>query len=146
MASMDETNIKNILEQDLKSVPPAKGISNHMGSKATQDLRTMEVIFKELKRKGLYFLDSFVSSKSVCSKLARKTNVPFVKRDIFLDNVPDSGYIKKQIMKLKMKAKFFGQAIGIGHDRRHTLEVLKEVMPSIEEEGYKFVFVSELVK
>jgi polysaccharide deacetylase 2 family uncharacterized protein YibQ len=40
----------------------------------------------------------------------------------------------------------YGQAIGIGHDRKITLEVLKEVMPSIEKEGYKFVFVSELIR
>jgi polysaccharide deacetylase 2 family uncharacterized protein YibQ len=39
-----------------------------------------------------------------------------------------------------------GWAIGIGHDRRNTLEVLKEEMPKLEKEGYKFVYVSELVK
>jgi len=40
----------------------------------------------------------------------------------------------------------YGHAIGIGHDRKVTLEVLKEVMPELDREGFKFVFVSELVK
>ncbi len=94
----------------------------------------------------MYFLDSFVSSASVCANLAKEIVVGFARRDVFLDNVLDREYIKSQISKLKAKAATRGYAIGIGHDRRVTLEVLAEVMPEIEKEGYKFVFVSDLVK
>ena len=66
------------------------------------------------------------------------------RRDVFLDNVEESGYIKQQINKLKSKARSRGFAIGIGHDRKVTLEVLREVMPQLSKEGYKFVFLSEL--
>lgn len=146
MTAMDEAGIKNIIVQDLASIAYVKGVSNHMGSAATEDLRTMEIIFKELKKRRLFFLDSLVSSKSICFDLARKVGIGFVKRDVFLDNQEEPGYIHSQINKLKMKAKIYGQAIGIGHDRKITLEILKEVMPEIEKEGYKFVFVSELVR
>lgn len=146
MVSLDETSIKNIVVQDLASVVYAKGVSNHMGSLATEDPRTMGIIFQVLKSRRLYFLDSMVSPKSICFDLARKMNLGFAKRDVFLDNIEEPGYIRGQIYKLKTKAKVYGQAIGIGHDRRITLEVLREVMPELENEGYKFVFVSELVK
>lgn len=146
MTSWDEETIIKIINQDLASIAYAKGVSNHMGSRATEEPRIMEIIFKELKKRHLYFLDSIVSSKSVCSDLARKMNLGFAKRDVFLDNHQDPVYIRGQIYKLKMKAKHYGQAIGICHDRKITLEVLKEVMPQLEKEGYKFVFVSELVK
>jgi len=146
MTSMDEPTIINILKKDLSDVTYTKGVSNHMGSKATEDSRVMEIIFKELKRRNLYFLDNVVSSKSVCSALARKMNLLFSKRDIFLDNQPDLEYTRGQIYKLKTRAKIYGHAIGIGHDRKVTLEVLKEIMPELEKEGYKFVFVSDLVK
>lgn len=146
MASMDEPTIRKILVQDLTSVPYVKGVSNHMGSKATEDSRAMEVIFKELKRRRLYFLDSLVSSESICFDLSHKMHLDFAERSVFLDNREEQDYIKGQIYKLKMRAKFYGQAIGIGHDRKITLEVLKEAIPNLQKEGYKFVFVSELVK
>lgn len=146
MTSMDETAIRNILKQDLDNVPYACGVSNHMGSKATEDTRTMGIIFKELKKRRLYFLDSFVSPESICFDLAHKMYLGFAKRDVFLDNIEDPQYIKSQIYKLKIRARVYGQAIGICHDRRTTLQVLKEVMPQIEKEGYKFVFVSDLIR
>jgi polysaccharide deacetylase 2 family uncharacterized protein YibQ len=70
----------------------------------------------------------------------------FTKRDVFIDNKQSPDYIKGQVYKLKTRARIYGQVIGIGHDRKTTLEVLKEVMPQLEKEGYRFVFVSELVK
>lgn len=144
--SLDESAIKDIIKKDLSNIVYAKGISNHMGSRATSDSRIMGIVFKELKKRRLYFLDSFVVPKSVCSKLAGKMDLPFAKRDVFLDNKDNPEYIQQQINKLKLKALTHGQAIGIGHDKKNTLEILKESMPELEKEGYKFVFVSELVK
>ncbi len=146
MTSMDGITIRNIIEQDLINVPYVKGVSNHMGSKATSDTKTMTVVLSELKKRHLYFLDSFVSSGTVCADIARKIRVPFIKRDVFLDNQPQPAYIKGQINQLKSRARRFGYAVGIGHDRKNTLEVLREVIPQLEKEGYRFVFVSELVK
>jgi len=145
MVSMDEGQIKNIVEQDLNNVGYAGGINNHMGSKATGDPRVMEEVFKELRKRRLYFLDSAVTPKSVCLELAKKMKVAFIERDIFLDNSLEPEYIKGQLEKLKAIAKKNGFAVGIGHDRKNTLEVLKETMPQLQDEGYKFVFVSELL-
>ncbi|MFA5145104.1 MAG: divergent polysaccharide deacetylase family protein [Candidatus Omnitrophota bacterium] len=146
LTSMDEETIRSILRQDLSSIVYAEGVSNHMGSRATEDPATMEAIFKELKKRRLYFLDSYVSSKSVCSQLAAKISLGFAKRDVFLDNKSEPAYIKQQIYKLKSRAGFYGYAIGIGHDRKATLEVLKEMIPELEKEGYRMVFVSDVIK
>lgn len=146
LASMDEQTIKNIIVQDLTDLQYADGASNHMGSKATEDLRTMGIVFGELKKRNLFFLDSLVSPKSICADLANKTRIRFIKRDVFLDNIEEAGYIRGQIYKLKRKAELYGQAVGIGHDKKITLEALKEAMPELEREGYKFVFVSELAR
>ena len=146
LTSMDEETIRDILSQDLASVRYPRGVSNHMGSKATQDLKTVQIIFAALKNKRLYFLDSLVSPKSICRALAKKMKVAFAQRDIFLDNQPDTRYIKQQINKLRLEAWINGQAIGIGHDRKLTLEVLREAIPELEKEGYRLVFLSELVR
>jgi len=146
MVSMDEASIINIIDHDLLNVPYAVGVSNHMGSKATEDSATLMSILNELKIRGLYFLDSFVSSKSICAKIARDVALPFAKRNVFLDNEENPEYIKKQIHKLIAIASRYGQAVGIGHDRKTTLEALKEVMPEIAKQGVKFVYVSQLVR
>jgi len=146
LTNMDAKQIRDIFIEDLNSIVYARGVSNHMGSKATSDLAVMEVIFREMHKKNLYFLDSLVSKKSVCEKLTRKRDVKFAKRDIFLDNESDPAYIKGQINKLRLRALRLGYAVGVGHDRMITLEVLKEAMPQLEKEGFQFVFVSDLAK
>lgn len=145
MTSWKEASINKIIDEDLDSIAYAKGINNHMGSRATENSKTMEIVFKKLKKRGLFFLDSLVTSRSVCFNLSRKIGLPYAKRDIFLDNKEDPAYIKGQVNKLKLRAKSKGAAIGIGHDRKATLEVLSETMPQLEKEGYKLVFLSELV-
>jgi uncharacterized protein len=145
MTGMDEATIRQILAVDLNSINYAKGISNHMGSAAVSDPRTMSIILGELKKRGMYFLDSYVTSESVAGELAAKTGVGFARRNVFLDNQDDPEYIARQIYQLKTKARVYGKAIGIGHDRRLTMQALKEAIPQLEKEGYRFVFVSDLV-
>lgn len=142
---MSEAQINRIVRQALDSLRGLKGVSNHMGSKATENAITMEVIFRQLKKRDLYFLDSLVSPNSVCADIAKKVGIKFSQRDIFLDNQDDPDYIKSQIEELKQRSLQQGYAVGIGHDRKTTLSVLKEIMPQIEKEGYKFVFLSELL-
>ncbi|MDP2906005.1 MAG: divergent polysaccharide deacetylase family protein [Candidatus Omnitrophota bacterium] len=146
MASMDRTTVKDILDRDLAGIDYVMGVSGHMGSLATEDPAIMAVIFRDLLARQLFFLDSFVTSNSVCAQAARSVGLSFVKRDVFLDNRSDPEYIKKQLYQLKTKARIYGRAVGIGHDRRATLQVLKEMMPQLEREGYKFVYVSELAR
>jgi len=146
LTSMDEAAVSDIIEADLTSLDNVRGVSNHMGSRATADVYTMGIIFKKLKQKGLYFLDSVVSSSSVAQTLAHQIRLGFAKRDVFIDNKSDPDYIKAQLYRLKTKARTLGRAIGIGHDHTITLEVLKEVMPQLYAEGYRFVLVSELLE
>lgn len=146
LTTMKKDEVLKILDNSFNSVPYAKGISNHMGSKATEDKKIMGVIFAELKKRKLYFLDSFVTPKTVCKELARSMNVKFAQRSIFLDNEADSEYINGQLMALLDHASKYGEAIGIGHDRILTLKVLKEFLPKINKNKYEVVFVSDLVR
>ncbi|MDP2927448.1 MAG: divergent polysaccharide deacetylase family protein [Candidatus Omnitrophota bacterium] len=143
---LDAEGIRNIFEKDLSSVAFARGVSNHMGSRITEDKKASALVMAEAKKRKLYFFDSFVTNKSVCSALAKKIKIRFAKRDVFLDNQDDFGYIKGQLIKLKNLARRQGTAIGIGHDRKNTLLVLKEMLAQLEAEGYKFVFLSQVVQ
>ena len=144
--SMNQGQIRKIITKDLANLVFAKGVSNHMGSRVTQDTKTSTMVMQEIKKRNLYFLDSFVTAKSVCAPIAKKIGLRFAKRDVFLDNQGNQEYIKNQISELKKIANLKGIAIGIGHDRKNTLLVLKEVLPKLAKEGYKFVFVSEIAR
>jgi polysaccharide deacetylase 2 family uncharacterized protein YibQ len=127
-------------------VPYAKGISNHMGSKATKNRKLMKSIMEELKRRRLYFLDSVASSKTVCADEAKKAGVKCIGRDVFLDNILTKKDISAQIDLLIETARENGSAVGIGHDRPLTLNVIKERLDNLKDNDIKFVLVSELLK
>ncbi len=137
----------------LDQIPGISGVNNHQGSLATEDHVLMGIVMQGLKDRGLFFLDSMTTSRSVCSDAARAIGVPFAKRDVFLD-LPqgklDDGqvrqYIRMQLEKLCDIALRKGSAIGIGHDRLSTLDVLREVVPFFRKRGIRFVYISELVK
>jgi len=144
--NMNEKDVADILSLDLVSLKHAKGVSNHMGSAVTENKKITEIIMKKIKSNKLYFLDSYVTARSICAETAKKVNTRFAKRDIFLDNQNEPLYIKGQLMKLRDLARKHGSAIGIGHDRKNTLIVLNEIMPQLAKDGYEFVFVSELAQ
>jgi len=86
----------------------------------------MKVALTEFKRRGLFFLDSLTSSKSVGRETARSTQIPFYERDTFLDNVKDVTAIVHQLKKTERVAHSKGFAIAIGHPYPETLSALKQ--------------------
>lgn len=143
---MSEKEIQAGFSKALQTVPGAAGVNNHEGSKATEDRRFMRVVFGELKKNNMFFLDSLVTNYSACERVARETGVRFVKRSVFLDNESDPAYIKKQLEKAIALAIKNGGAVAIGHDRPNTIAVLKEMIPVIESKSIEMVYVSNLVR
>jgi len=141
-----EKTVVEQLTKDIGSVPGLAGVSNHMGSKATEDRILMSEIFSYLKKKNLYFFDSMTSEKSVCVEVAAEMGLRFAKRDIFLDNEENVESIKKQMIELKKLALRRGRAIAICHDRKNTVTVLADAMPDMAKDGVAFVNLSELVR
>lgn len=142
---MNATQVKQILDENLKTVPGAFGINNHMGSKATQDWHLMLLVAKELQRKSLIFLDSRTISKSVAYEASRAVGIPAFTRDVFLDNENSIKSIEKQLDEAARISKATGLAIAIGHPHENTLWALKEKLPQLEAQGYQFVTFEDLL-
>ncbi|HOW36285.1 MAG TPA: divergent polysaccharide deacetylase family protein [Candidatus Omnitrophota bacterium] len=144
--SMRRSEVEKLIEENLDSVPFAAGVNNHMGSKATEDTRLMTTTFTFLKKKELFFVDSLVTSNSICRNLAEKMSLPFTQRDIFLDNISERSYIESQFKQLTEEAARKGTAVGIGHDRALTLEIIAEQIARWKKEGFQFITVKDLIK
>jgi len=146
LVGMPKERVSHLVDEALRTVPEAVGISNHQGSKATADRTSMTFVLTESKRRGLYFLDSYVTPHSVARKVADRLKVPFARRDVFLDNDPDPAAIRQRLLELVRLANRKGYAVGIGHDRPLTLSIIEQAIPDLQRAGYTLVPVSQLIE
>jgi len=144
--SMTSNEIESRVEEVISEFPEAVGMNNHQGSKATSDKRIMNILSNVLKRHGKYFIDSRTTSETVAEITMRFRGVHTIRRHVFLDNENKQNKIREQLYKLVDKAESIGLAVGIGHARINTLEVLKQEIPKLKEYGFKFQFASFAVK
>ena len=103
----------------------------------------MTVVFGELKGRGLFYLDSRTTPRSVAATLGKRMGVPVVTRSVFLDNQLSSAALRFQTDRLLGIARHANYAVGIGHPHRETLRSLKENLPRLKNEA-QIVPVSEL--
>jgi polysaccharide deacetylase 2 family uncharacterized protein YibQ len=132
LSTMTPDELLDQLRQDLDMVPHAAGVNNHMGSRMTSLSPQMNQIFTVLKQRNLFFVDSLTARGSLCRQSARLLRIPFAQRDVFLDNVQDADYIRKQLAQLLAVAERHGTAIGIGHPYRATFLTLKSEMERLK--------------
>ncbi|MEX2642336.1 MAG: divergent polysaccharide deacetylase family protein [Acetobacterales bacterium] len=117
----------------------AVGINNHMGSLFTADPAGMATVMRELRARGMMFLDSRTTAASVGVAAALAEGVPAVERDVFLDHVDSPGTIHHELARLEDIARREGTAIAIGHPRPHTLTALREWQVGLKERGIALV-------
>ncbi|MFH1209029.1 MAG: divergent polysaccharide deacetylase family protein [Candidatus Omnitrophota bacterium] len=144
--TMSPSDILGMLARDLDSVPNHVGVNNHMGSRGTTDREMMTIILTELKRRGLFFLDSYTTKESVVPSVGREIGLPILARGIFLDNEDSKPAIRAQLNQLKAVAREKGNAIAIGHYRAKTLEVLAGEIPRFKKEGFEIITLKEMLK
>ncbi len=143
--ALSDEEVRARVRRGIAGVPHARGLNNHQGSRATADERVMNVLMEELRAQGLYFVDSRTNNKSVAAEVASRLGVPCVANGAFLDVDPDTASVRQQLWRLAQLAGRRGGAVGIGHARRNTLEVLRREIPKLAHQGYEFVAVSGLL-
>jgi hypothetical protein len=145
-ADMAEPEIVRSFEASYARVPFTAGSNNHMGSRFTAERDLMRAILRPLKMKGLFFVDSRTTSKTVALDEARKMGIPSTERDVFLDADADRGRIRGRLIELFQKARKKGHAVGICHPFPETLAVLKSSFFLLDSYGLEAVPVSRLVR
>ena len=127
------------------NVPNLIGVNNHMGSLLTRHPGHMQWLMETLKSNGQFYVDSLTSDDSVASSLAQENNIPYLTRDVFLDNKQSPSYIRGQFMELIKVAKRKGTALGIGHPHATTTEVLSQMLNDVEKHGVKLIGLKSLL-
>jgi polysaccharide deacetylase 2 family uncharacterized protein YibQ len=144
--NMDEATIRKTIAADLDGWSGYVGINNHMGSKFTKDRTRMAVVMDELKARGLLWLDSKTIGDSAGPAAAKAAGIPYLERDVFLDNVETVEAVTAQLEELAAIAKAKGTAIGIGHPHDPTFTALRQWLPHLAARGITLVPVTEVLK
>jgi len=142
----DAAELQALLRWNLSQLGGYVGISNHMGSRFTEDPRRMRWLMSEVRARGLLFLDSLTSNASAGRRAAELTGVPFAERDVFLDNEQSAGEVRFRLSELEAAARRQGFAVGIGHPHDATIDVLRRWLPEARRRGFAIVPISAVVR
>lgn len=145
LTSMPDEQIARLTRENIEAVPHARGVNNHMGSRATADRRVMQTVLRSMPE-GLYFIDSRTSGQSVAGAMAKEMKIRTASRNVFLDDTATENEVRRQLANLAEDAAKNGRAIGIGHPHPSTLNVLEAELPKLRAEGFKFVRASSVVR
>ncbi len=143
---MSGEEVERTLEENLSTVPYARGANNHMGSLATADRRLMSLAMRALERRGLYFVDSRTTGASVALDAARREGLSALHRSVFLDGTPEEDYTLGQLRQLVRVVERQDAALAIGHPYPSTLAALEGFLPEFERRDIRIVPVSQLLE
>ena len=144
--SLNAKEVEERIDLAFLEIPTAVGMNNHQGSKATANLQLMKNVARSLKKRDKFFLDSFTNPESRGFITMRRFGVKTELRQVFLDHVEDTIHIQNQLDSLVQLSHSMDVAIGIGHVKPITLEILKKEIPRLKSEGYRFVSLSKIVR
>jgi hypothetical protein len=133
MARLSGDALADRIDAALSRLPEVKGVNNHMGSRLTGMAAPIHRVLALLRDQDLYFVDSVTNPQSLCRPVARRLQVPFARRDVFLDHDLRPAAIRRQIDRLIQVARSHGKAVGIGHPHAATRDALRDARPRLME-------------
>ncbi len=143
---MSSPEIEALVRDCLDGLPGVQGVNNHMGSRVTRSRPEMEAVMRVLAERGLIFLDSLTTPRSVAYKAARETGVPELKNDLFVDReTQDPEVVLARLEELAALARDRGWAVGIGHVNEATVTALETFLPRQRPTDIEMVFLADLV-
>ena len=126
--SMSYEKMREVLLQNILSIPYVQGINNHMGSKFSLNENAIIKFYKAIQEIKPYFLvlDSLTAQQSKIYRIGKEIVFLLAKRDFFVDNDPDKKSILHELNRAYELSKKHKRIVIIGHVRKVTLQALKE--------------------
>jgi uncharacterized protein len=138
--------IETIIQKNLRELPFACGVNNHMGSLFTESRSRVIDMLDVFRQQSFFFVDSFTSSRSVAFRTARELKMVSAYRNVFIDNEDEAGYIHRQLLMAQRRAQRTGSAIAIAHPRPATVQVLDGFLHEIRDSGIELVYASAVAR
>lgn len=144
---MGPGEIAAALNDNLRTVPHATGVSNHMGSLLTQQPEPMRWLMQAIAHRGnLFFIDSRTTADTIAAKTATELGIPNLERNVFLDDDRNIDVIAQQFDRLIALARVRGGALALGHPYPETLAMLERRLPELQGSSVRLVAPSMLLE
>ncbi len=130
----------------LASVPGAVGVTNHMGSRMTEDRARMRTVLAVLAGRRLFLVDGLASNLSVAYDEAKALGLRAGRRQIVVDHAAGEAGDRVRWDEVAWWAERRGEAIVIAHGHPLTARLLREYVPRWEARGIRLVPVSQLAR
>jgi polysaccharide deacetylase 2 family uncharacterized protein YibQ len=121
-------------------------VNNHMGSRFTTWRPGVETVLRQIRARGLAWLDSRTHAESVGGMVATEFGIAHVDRHVFLDDVDAADAVRHQLAETERVARRRGVAIAIGHPHDATIKALAEWLPTLRGKGFLQAPVSAALK
>ena len=146
MVDMDERQIRKQVQENLTAVPYASGVNNHMGSRFMEDEARLTIVMEELKKRGLYFVDSRTTPDSRGREAANRTGVRFAARSLFIDHAPGYAAAMENLTGPFRRGGANGKPVlMIGHPHPETVRALRDALPRWHAEEVRLVALPTLL-
>jgi uncharacterized protein len=122
------------------------GVTNLMGAKFIGNEEALMPILTETARRGLAFLDTGVSPRSVVSKLATDSGASVARAEMVIDETPEAAMIDAALARLEDRARNEGSVIGVASALPVTLTSVERWAAGLNAKGISLVPVSAVVK
>jgi hypothetical protein len=143
---MRSYEIEDLVSRCLDELPGVQGLNNHMGSRVTRSRPEMTAVMRVLQRRGLIFLDSMTTPRSVAHEVAADMGVPCLSNELFVDReTTDPELVRKRLDHLADIARDRGYAVGIGHVHEATVEALESFVAAMRPSDVELVFLADLI-
>ncbi|MBI2060567.1 MAG: divergent polysaccharide deacetylase family protein [Nitrospirae bacterium] len=128
LTSMEDHVLASVLEKSIADLGPIQGVSNHMGSRFTENRRSLSPVMDVIYAHQFYFLDSVTSSRTIAFQAARARGIPAAARDIFLDadHTPDG--VRRAWSVAMRIAQIKGDTVAIYHPHPATLHTMAQLL------------------
>ena len=122
------------------------GVLDFFGSQFTTSADHMTPVLNAIKQRGLLFIDSNSSPRSVSAAVAARLNLISAKATLTLDERASRTEIDRKFAELEQRAKREGQAIGIASPYPVSLERIANWVRQLEARGTAIAPVSALAQ
>jgi polysaccharide deacetylase 2 family uncharacterized protein YibQ len=146
LMSMTPRELQVQLGGHLASVPGAVGITNHMGSRMTEDRASMRTVLEVMAGRRLFLVDGLTSNLSVAYDEAKAQGLRAGRRQVTVDHMAGEAGDRLRWDEVTWWAEKRGEVIVIAHGHPLTARLLREYVPRWEARGMRLVPVSQLAR
>jgi len=133
------------LDSILGSITGYIGMVNHMGSRMTADELSLTPVLQHLKDRGLIFVDSRTTAKSVAANVSDAIDLPYAVNSRYIDNERSEDAIMRQLNALEARAAKRGSALGIARLNTLSVATISSWAETLQSKGFQLVPVSAIV-